>query len=181
MKCTRPRSFLSSVLLGLSIFFHRRFGSKCILDILSSLGFSNSYNDALLYEAAAISHPQSNILSPGSGSFVQYSADNADININTIDGHNTMHIMGVIQIVTPKSAVIDNKQIPRLKQMPAAKGIANIAHVPLQVYGNYGVCGLSKMEVEMIYCNDVSIQYFLTNMDFLWMFGKWKIIPKVPG
>lgn len=133
MKCTRLRSFLSPLLLGLSIFFHRRFGSKRILDILSSLGFSNAYNDALIYEAAAISHTQPNILPPGSGSFVQYSADNADININTIDGHNTMHIMGVIQIVTQKSAVIANKKIPRLKQMPAAKDIANIAHVPLKV------------------------------------------------
>lgn len=181
MKCTRPRSFFSRLLLGLSVFFHRRFGSKRISDILSSLGFSNTYHEAMLYEAAIVKHPQPNILLPETGAFIQYSADNADINVYTVDGHNTVHIMGVIQIVTPKSAVISNDQIPKLKKLPAAKDIAAIAHVPLQIYDNYGVSGMSKIEVENIMCDDISIDSFLNNVDYLWMYGKWKNVPGVPG
>lgn len=89
--------------------------------------------------------------------------------------------MGVIQIVTPKSAVISNDQIPKLKKLPAAKDIAAIAHVPLQIYDNYGVSGMSKIEVENIMCDDISIDSFLNNVDYLWMYGKWKNVPDVPG
>ncbi|KAL4112100.1 hypothetical protein QTP88_015948 [Uroleucon formosanum] len=54
MKCTRPRSFLSRLLLGISVFLHRRYGSKCLLDMLSNLGFSNTYKEVLLYESAVV-------------------------------------------------------------------------------------------------------------------------------
>ena len=45
MAAARSRLFKSRLQLGLSIFFHRRFGSKRILDILSSLGVTASYNE----------------------------------------------------------------------------------------------------------------------------------------
>ncbi|KAF0716418.1 SWIM-type domain-containing protein [Aphis craccivora] len=181
MKCTRPRTFLSRLLLGISVFLHRRYGSKRLLDMLSNLGFSNKYNEVLLYESAAVNHPKPKILSPAAGAFIQYSADNADININTIDGHNTVHIMGVIQIVTPKNAVIVDEEIPRLRIIPAAKDIAAIAHVPLQMYDNFGVSGLSKIDVENILSDNVSIKSFINKIVFLWMYGKWKTVSDVPG
>lgn len=65
--------------------------------------------------------------------------------------------------------------------MPAAKDIAAIAHVPLQIYDNYGVSGMSKIEVENIMCDDISIDSFLNNVDYLWMYGKCKNVPGVPG
>ncbi|KAL4105063.1 hypothetical protein QTP88_020338 [Uroleucon formosanum] len=181
MKCTRPRSFLSRLLLGISVFLHRRYGSKRLLDMLSNLGFSNTYKEVLLYESAVVNHPQPKILSPAAGAFIQYSADNADINIYTIDGHNTVHIMGVIQIVTPKSAVIVDEEIQRLRIIPAAKDIAAIAHVPLQMYDNFGDSGLSKIDVENILSDNVSIKSFINKIDFLWMYGKWKTVSDVPG
>lgn len=54
----------------------------------------------MMYEAAAVFHRPPLILPPESGTFIQYVADNVDINVNTLDGNNTLHIMGLIQIVT---------------------------------------------------------------------------------
>ena len=56
MSVVRPRSFKSKLQLGLSVFFHRRFGSKLLIQIFSSFGLCASYNDTLMYEAAAVLH-----------------------------------------------------------------------------------------------------------------------------
>lgn len=106
MTAIRPRSFKSKLQLGLSIFFHRRFGSKRLIEIFSSLGLCASYTDTMLYEAAAVFHKPPHILPPETGTCIQYVADNADINVHTLDGHNTLHVMGIIQIVTPKNSFI---------------------------------------------------------------------------
>ena len=94
MTATRERSFSSQLLLSLSVFFHRRYGSKRLLDILSSLGFAASYSNTVQYEVSAVYHPQPRILSSESGALVQYVGDNADINVQTLDGNNTLHVMG---------------------------------------------------------------------------------------
>lgn len=99
----RPRSFISSLKLGLSVFFHQRFGSKRLIHIFSSFGLCASYNDTMMYEAAAVFHRQPyNVLPPESETFILYVTNNADINVHTIDDHNTLHIMGIIQIIHRK-------------------------------------------------------------------------------
>ena len=39
MSAVRPRSFISPLLLAVTVHFHRYFGSRRLIDILSSLGF----------------------------------------------------------------------------------------------------------------------------------------------
>lgn len=85
----RERSFSSQLLLGLSVFLHRRYGSKRLLDVLSSFGFSASYSDTVNYEVSAVYHLQPRILSSETGALLQYVGDNADINVHTFDGNNT--------------------------------------------------------------------------------------------
>lgn len=58
-----------------------------------------------MYKAAAVFHSPPHVLRPESGTLIQYGADNADINVNTLDGNNTLYVMGIIQIVTPKDSV----------------------------------------------------------------------------
>jgi len=48
------------------------------------------------------------------------------------------------------------------------------------MYHNFGVSGLSKIDVENI-CDNVSIKSFINKIDFLWMYGKWKTVSDVPG
>lgn len=54
MSSIRERSFSSQLLLGLSVFLHRRYGCKKLLDVLSNLGFAASYSNTLLYEVSAV-------------------------------------------------------------------------------------------------------------------------------
>lgn len=85
MTALRPRSFKSRLQLGLSIFFHPRFGSKRLIQIFSSFGLCASYNETMMYEAATVLHRPPHILPPETGTFIQYVADNADINVHTLD------------------------------------------------------------------------------------------------
>jgi hypothetical protein len=45
------------------------------------------------------------------GTFVQFAADNVDHNLRILDGHNTLHGMGIISMVTPSTK--SSKEIPR--------------------------------------------------------------------
>lgn len=74
LSVVRPRSFVSPVFLRLSATLHRKFGKKNIIEIFHSYGF---------------------------GAFVQYVHENADFDTNTIDGKNTFHNLGRIEIITP--------------------------------------------------------------------------------
>lgn len=82
---------------------HRKFGSKKIINICNSLGFCASYKEAQLYEASSTFAAPVQIKP---GTFVQFVHDNADFNINTIDGRGTFHYLGSIQIVTPKDGLL---------------------------------------------------------------------------
>jgi hypothetical protein len=85
MTAIRPRSFKSKLQLGLSVFFHRRFGSKRFIQIFSSFGLCASNNDTMLYEAAAVLHHPPSYLQPEISTFFQYVAENADINVHIVD------------------------------------------------------------------------------------------------
>ena len=49
-------------------------------------------------------------------SFVQWSADNVDHNLATLDGKGTLHGMGIIASVTPSGSIEQLKDIKRLKK-----------------------------------------------------------------
>lgn len=82
-----------------------------------------------MYESAAVFHRLPHVLPPESGTLIQYVADNADINVNTLDGTNTLHIMGIIQIVTPKHSVLLEEPMQRIKEALSAKDFKAKAHV----------------------------------------------------
>ncbi|GFX15136.1 uncharacterized protein TNCV_2480501 [Trichonephila clavipes] len=102
MAALRERSFSSQILFNPSVFLHRRYGYKRLIDVLYSLRFAASYGNTIQYEISAAYHPQPRILSLESDVLVQYVGDNANINVHTLDGINTLHVMEMIKIVTPK-------------------------------------------------------------------------------
>ncbi|KAE9525653.1 hypothetical protein AGLY_014180, partial [Aphis glycines] len=110
-------------------------------------------SNTMMYEAAAVFHSQPHILPPESGIFVQYAADNADINVYTIDGHNTLHIM--------------------------AKDFAEKAHIPIQIYQNDGVVGYSKITAQSFAYENTMIS-LLRKIDMVWLYGKWNNL-SLPG
>ena len=168
----RPRSFSSQLLIGLSVFLHCRYGSKRLIDVLANFGFSASYKETVLYEVSTVYHSPPSILPPESGTLIQYAADNADINVSTLDGHNTLHVMGVIKIITPKNAVISDLPIVKITTVPSAKDLASVSHVPLHMYENHTVSGLSRIDAKDINYEEVSTESVFNIIDLIWMYGK---------
>ncbi|CAH2086035.1 unnamed protein product [Euphydryas editha] len=181
MASIRERSFSSQLLLGLSVFLHRRYGSKKLLDVLSSLGFAASYSNTIQYEVSSVYHPQPRILPSESGALVQYVGDNADINVSTLDGNNTLHVMGMIKIITPKDAVIYDDRIKKCTTKPSAKELAAISHVSLLAYEKPVVPGYSKIQVQNLHDDQVLIEKKFNAVDLLWLYGKWKNLSPLPG
>ncbi|GFV72337.1 SWIM-type domain-containing protein [Trichonephila clavipes] len=58
---------------------------------------------------------------PPPSAVVQYVGYNADINIYTLGGNNTLHVMGIIKIVTPKDDVLYDDRIQKCTSKPCTK------------------------------------------------------------
>ena len=65
--------------------------------------------------------------------------------------------------------------------MPSGKGLAPFSYVPLLMYENNGVSGLSRIEIKEINYGEVSNKATFDIIDILWMYGKWKGISDLPG
>ncbi|CAH2107274.1 unnamed protein product [Euphydryas editha] len=66
---------------------------------------------------------------------MQFVFDNVDFNVFTIDGLNTLHVMGGIKCITPSNSVEKGRHVPRLKHMPPSHDIGElIGIVPLQTF-----------------------------------------------
>ena len=87
--------------IGLGVQLHHHFASKFLIDTLYNMGFCISYSEIQKYESSAAVSQGTDIVGFHSGQFIQYSADNVDHNIRSLDGHNTFHGMGMIACVTP--------------------------------------------------------------------------------
>lgn len=168
----RPRSFKSLILLSTSVYLHRQFLTKDAVNLFARLGFSASYDEARTFELSTIVESRDRILDH---SFSQYVFDNADFNSITLDGHNTMHVMGGIQIVSPSDAVLPSPPIQRLKEKPSAEEIAALTAVPIE-----RTVQVSKSsDQQTIFRNvDSLILYVepigenLSPYDAAWLFGK---------
>ena len=145
ISATRPRSFISSILLGIAVYVHRKFGSELLLNILSRFGFSASYKDAALYQASVILAPKE---LPRFGAVSQFVFDNADYNVHTIDGKYTIHCMGGIMTITPNSFMPPGTQVPKQNQMPPAQTLANAAVIPIKHFTRRSESGLKNIVIK---------------------------------
>lgn len=167
---TRPRSFISTLLLGLTVMLNKKFGSKELINILDSLGFCASYRDLQLFNASLLQNPQEEIIDE---SFLQFVYDNADNNINTLDGRNTFHSMGGIQIATPLSLVKSKDEIEKLKSIPSAMDIGQHGHVDLEYFEKPRHSGLKSIIVEDLNTlNSLDMNATISHDDFLWICGR---------
>ena len=77
---------------------HRRFASRGLIDMLHAMGVCASYQEAVDFETSAVHHARPII---DMTNFEQWVFDNADVNIRTLDGLGTFHVMGGVLCVTP--------------------------------------------------------------------------------
>lgn len=172
---TRPRTFTSSLLIGLSAFLHSKYGSKNLIQVLSSLGFCASYTETETFQLSSVLHPEQD---PEKG-FLQFVADNADVNVATLDGHGTFHSMGMIQSVTPKPTTAVSQGIFRVTGVYGRRVIQNIKPVAVQTFHkDHRMRGLQAITAEAV---DIDDSITPTIADVLWMYGKTKDIPRICG
>lgn len=173
----RPRSFLSSLQIGLAVSLHRKFGTKKIIDICNDLGFCASYNEARLYEISASFQSAFELL-PGTA--IQYVVDNSDFNVDTIDGKNTFHNLGRIAIISPENGLMPREPIKRLAKPASRTEIASSKKISLQDYPTLPGEGLKKIFLNL---DDNASHPSLTSIRLLtfWSFLKFKRVSGVPG
>lgn len=166
---TRPRSFHSSLQVGVGALLSRKYGSRELIQIASGLGFCCSYDEARMFEVSCMNHPQS---SNHPNSFSQWAFDNADVNVDTIDGRNNFHAMGGIQCVTPAiSASSSGTVIARTSTVPKACTVGEFCVIPVTTFEHTGAPLKSIMFEDLTEnCSRVDIKL----ADFKWIFGKWK-------
>lgn len=180
ISAVRPRSFLSCIQTGLSCFLLKRFGSKDLLNLLSSLGLCASYNEANVFESSCLLNPErENICT--SGCFGQYVFDNVDHNVITIDGKGTLHAMAGIECFTPAPKYITANPIPRISKIPAASEIGKFGIIPLEVFQKEKD-GLNSIKIKDLNdINPISNEVKISATDFLWLYKKWNKEVNFPG
>ena len=137
------RTVITPTLFGLGIEMDHVFGSRWLIDEMSRLGFSISYDEVNRYKQSVIqSESLDNLLTEYfPGTFTQWVADNVDHNVATLDGQGSLHGMGIIAISTPKdgtpliakSRVISRQQRTKVDELVKDKGVPIVQYIgPLE-------------------------------------------------
>ena len=89
IKSVKPRSYISPQLFGLGVELDTLLVSKWLINELSHLGFSISYEEITLYKHSVIAGEEEGIENLLDGKFIQWIGDNTDRNVRTTEGKNT--------------------------------------------------------------------------------------------
>ena len=125
MQACRPRSLICPLQLGLGVQFHNQFQSRVLVDELHEAGFSIGYSMVQNFEKSAAVTNGVSIGEINDNSNLQYSADNVDVMLRTLDGKGTFHAMGMIAMLTPNIEITT-----RVKRMNVSRAeILKVGHV----------------------------------------------------
>ena len=152
------------------------FGSKWLINELSRLGFSVSYDEVIRYKQSVIqSESLENTLTEYlPGTFTQWVADNVDHNVATLDGEGTFHGMGIIAVSTPEDKTpltLKARVITRQKRM-RVNGLIKDKGVPIFPYISPPNKGLASVFYKPI--AQLQYPYILPSMlcsNLLWHSG----------
>ncbi|XP_048253265.1 uncharacterized protein LOC124140320 [Haliotis rufescens] len=178
MNAVAPNPYQSPLLFSTGLFIHQTTRSKLVLNLLSSLGMTMSYDTILDFERSAVTsrniddlHPGIGVNEDGTEGFCQWIADNFDYNEDTISGHNSTHVMGIIACQTPASTqkLSVRRQKNYATDILAAGDFSNI-----QPYRNHHTNAMAKVKfnpvVEVIV---PKLKQFLFQ-DIVWMLSNFR-------
>ena len=109
-------------------------GSRWLISYLSRLGVSLAEGEIRLYRQSLL---KADTETP-KNTFLQYSADNVDHNLATLDGKGTFHGMGIIASVTPSGSIQQLKDIKRLKKRILVSAVTETKGVDIIEYNGSG-------------------------------------------
>ena len=131
-------------MFGLGNEVEKVFGSKWLLTELNRLGFSISsdgvtrYKQLLIFNEIVLGFLKTNL----NGTFSQWSADNVDHNVCTIDGKSTLHDMGIVVSTTPERHAQGLTPIS-IQKRRTAKEVVKGEEIPIIEYDPLEQTGLS--------------------------------------
>ena len=172
-----PKSSISPLLFGLGTSIDHVYGSKWLITMLSRLGFSVSSDEVNRFKQSAVSDEKSNVIPPSEDFFTQWSGDNVDHNVMTLDGLGTFHGMGIISMSTPYAVnAISNVKfgegnMRRLKRIHATD-VARNRGIPILSYNKCVKSALTTLNFKPIL--HLTFPYTLPsslNIDVVWQTG----------
>ena len=92
----RPKSIICPLQIAMGVEIHHKTGSELLITLLNKFGFCSQIHEVRKFEKSACFHTTQDLVDESS-TLPLFSADNADFLRQTIDGHNTLHIMGIIK------------------------------------------------------------------------------------
>ena len=149
---TRPRSSIPPILFGVGVEMDHVFGSKWLLNELGKLGFTVSSDEVTRYKQAVVeSENVTNFLDNYfPGSFTQFSADNVDHNVRSLNGKDTLHAMGIVASTTHmrgSSLLMNLHPIKRQKIKRVTEVIKN-KEIEIKTYITPQISGLSMVKLK---------------------------------
>ena len=184
VQASRPRSVISPVLFGVGVSIDHKTGSRGIIQMLSRFGFSISPDEVNRFKQSVVQMPDDN-LPPGSPDFfTQWSGDNVDHNVATLDGLGTFHGMGIISMSVEATdveithgafgrdpstnAVTCVKRLPRV----AVDKIAQVSRIRMLHYSPPNIPVLSELRfVPFRQLHNPHVLPPSLNLDLLWHAG----------
>ena len=133
VKATK-RDVIPPLIFALVVDLDQNIGSRWLVSYLSSLGVSIVEGEVRLYRQSLMKADTEALTTLPNNSFVQWSADNVNHNLATLDGKGTFHGMGIITSVTPFGSIEQLKDVKRLKkrclvsEVTKHKGVDIIEH-----------------------------------------------------
>ena len=149
------------------------FGSKWLLNELYRLGFCIAPGKVTKYKQAVVEGENIDevIKTYFPGSFTQWSADNVDHNVRSLDGKNTLHAMGIVSSTTAVNGNNRSVQLEPVMRQKIKKVSDVTKNIGIQIipYIAPEKSGLSQIELKPI----IQLQkpYTLppdTSIDMLW-------------
>ena len=153
----KPRSSLPPIPFGLAVEMDHVFGSKWLQNELSSLGYSCSSDEVTRYKQCVVSNENINdfLKVALQGNFSQWSADNVDHRVCSIDGKGDLHGMGIVISTTGSSTTpfLENSlpEIPRQK-IQKVGDVTRRRVIPISSYIQADEVGLSKIDINQYQC-----------------------------
>ena len=137
----RPQSYLSPLLLARGVNVYRNHGSKTLIQLFNSFGLCVPMVEVRRYEYSALQTSDPVLTSEN---YVQFVFDNADYDVRSLDGRNTM---GGIKCITPGPKQHSNP-VPRIREIPPALDIAATGKFEIQGYKKPPVSGMRNVQIK---------------------------------
>ena len=161
IQSTCPQSFLPPLQLGMCVTLEHKYSYWELVDMINKFGICLSYTEASKYWKNTAFSQGIYIIGEISGTFGQYPADNVDHACRTLDGSDTIHVMGQMATFTP--AVKVTRKILRININ--MEDLKKIGHDRLISHKNPNAI---EGKIICIKLGEFSYDEKSSRLDFLW-------------